>query len=115
MIGTGGGTVGDALEGARRVLEAAGVAEPRREAAELYTSLVRRPLGAAWLEREAPLAEALAARLDAAARRRAAGWPAASAGGAPHFPGPWPPGGRPGALPRPGAPGPLWRILRRQG
>jgi len=85
------GTVGASVESTRRVLEAAGVPEPRREAAELYAALVAGAASAAWLERDAPLAagSALEAGLAAAARRRAAGWPQAYAAGRANFRGWW--------------------------
>ncbi len=83
------GTVGGALERARTVLEAAGVPEPRREAAELYGLLARCPSGEAWLRRDAMVSDSLSARLDEAARRRAAGWPQAYAAGATSFRGHW--------------------------
>jgi release factor glutamine methyltransferase len=83
------GTVGAAVESARRVLEGAGVADPRREAAELYAALVEGASGAAWLERDAPLGAAASARLLEAARGRAAGWPQAYAAGRANFRGWW--------------------------
>jgi release factor glutamine methyltransferase len=83
------GTVGGAVEAARRILDTAGVAEARREAAELYAALVRGPASAAWLERERPVDDAVGARLREAARRRAAGWPQAYAAGVANFRGWW--------------------------
>jgi release factor glutamine methyltransferase len=84
-----GQTVGDVLAGARAVLEAAGVPEPRREAEELYAALVGRATSAAWLERGQPAPASLRARLEAAARRRADGWPQAYAAGRANFRGHW--------------------------
>jgi len=82
-------TVGEALAVATEVLAGAGVAEPRREAQELFGLLVRRPTSAAWLEREEPVAPPIAAALETAAARRAAGWPQAYAAGAANFRGHW--------------------------
>ncbi len=79
----------EALADATAILEVAGVAEARREAHELYAALVRRPTSAAWLERELPVPAGDRAALDAAARRRAAGWPQAYATGAANFRGHW--------------------------
>jgi release factor glutamine methyltransferase len=83
------GTVGAAVEEARRTLDAAGVAGARREAAELYAALVRGPASAAWLERQRPVDDAVRSRLEEAARRRAAGWPQAYAAGVVNFRGWW--------------------------
>jgi release factor glutamine methyltransferase len=88
-VTTAAGTVGDAIREARTALEAAGVADARREAEELYAALVRRPTSAAWLEREQPAPPPVRAALEAAARRRAAGWPQAYATGAANFRGHW--------------------------
>jgi release factor glutamine methyltransferase len=82
-------TVGDALRAAAAALEAAGVAEPRREAAELYASLVRGPTSAAWTGREGPLPAGLLCGLATAVARRAAGWPQAYATGWAAFRGHW--------------------------
>lgn len=82
-------TVGDALEEARRSLEAAGIQEARREAQELYAGLVCGPSGAAWLDRHKPVAEAVRRRLAEAAARRAAGWPQPYAAGRSNFRGHW--------------------------
>lgn len=81
--------VGDAVAGATMVLEAAGVGEPRREAEDLYATLVRRPASAAWLDRDQPVPARIRAALETAARRRAAGWPHAYAAGAANFRGHW--------------------------
>jgi release factor glutamine methyltransferase len=83
------GTVGAAVEEAHRILDAAGIAEARREAAELYGALVGRAASAAWLERDEPMPEGLAPELAAAARHRAAGWPQAYAAGRANFRGIW--------------------------
>jgi len=82
-------TVGEAIAAATEVLGKAGVTEPRREAEELYSSLVRRPTSAAWLDRDQPVRGALRTALDQAAARRAAGWPSAYAAGAANFRGHW--------------------------
>jgi release factor glutamine methyltransferase len=82
-------SVGEAVEGARRLLERAGLPDPRREAAELYGALVRRSASAAWLDRRRAAADGLASRLHEAAERRAAGWPQAYAAGAADFRGHW--------------------------
>ncbi len=83
------GTVGEAVSEAQRILDAAGVPDPRREAAELYAALAGRPSSAAWLERDAALSPDRAERLAAAARRRADGWPQAYAVGRANFRGWW--------------------------
>ncbi len=83
------GTVGSAVERARRLLESAGVPDAGREAAELYAALVAGGAALAWLERDRPLAPGLGRRLDGAARRRAAGWPQAYAAGRANFRGLW--------------------------
>jgi len=82
-------TVGDALAAATKVLEAAGLPDPRREAEELYSSLLRRPTSAAWLDREQPFAPLIAAELEEATARRAEGWPSAYAAGSACFRGHW--------------------------
>jgi release factor glutamine methyltransferase len=89
VIGIDGLAVGDAIEQAGRALEHAGIAEARREAAELYAALVQRPTSAAWLDRELPIAGSVRAALEEAARRRAAGWPQAYASGRANFRGHW--------------------------
>jgi release factor glutamine methyltransferase len=81
--------VGAALLHARRVLEAAGVPDARREADELYGALVGRATSAAWLERAQVVPDALRARLEDSVRRRAAGWPQAYAAGRANFRGRW--------------------------
>ena len=83
------GSVGAAVARTRQALEEAGVPGPRREAEELYAALVRRGTSAGWLEREAPIAGTVLAQLEAAARRRAAGWPQAYATGVANFRGHW--------------------------
>ena len=82
-------TVGSALREARDLLEAAGVPDAAREAAELYAALTARATGAAWLERGEAAPAPLRARFEAAARRRAAGWPQAYAAGRANFRGHW--------------------------
>ncbi len=82
-------TVGEAVAAAAELLEAAGIAEARHEARELYGLLVRQSGSTAWLRRDEPLSAALGAALEQAAQRRAAGWPAAYAAGAANFRGHW--------------------------
>ncbi len=84
----GAATIGAALERARDVLEAAGVADARREALELAALLRRSSTGGVWLAREQDAGD-LEVRLAQVARRRAAGWPAAYAAGAANFRGHW--------------------------
>ncbi len=81
--------MGEAVARAADLLQEAGVAEPRREALEICAMLMRRPTGAAWLERDQPASAGLAAALDQAVRRRAAGWPQPYAAGAANFRGHW--------------------------
>ncbi len=71
------------------MLEAAGVPDARREADELYAALTARASSAAWLERAEPAPASLRARIEDAARRRAAGWPQAYATGRANFRGHW--------------------------
>lgn len=82
-------TVSEAVAAAAAILEDAGVAEARREAHELYASLVRRGTSAAWLERERPVPPGVLEALSVAAARRAAGWPQAYAAGCANFRGHW--------------------------
>lgn len=82
-------TVGEAIRQAGRALEQAGVAEARREAAELYAAVVRRPDSAAWLDRDRSIAGPVRTALEEAARRRAAGWPQPYASGQANFRGHW--------------------------
>ena len=82
-------TEGAAVLRARRVLESAGVPDARREADELYAALTGAAASAAWLARAQPAPPTLDARLGAAARRRAAGWPQAYAAGRANFRGHW--------------------------
>ena len=86
---TGPGSVGDALGRARGTLESAGLADPAREADELYAALVQGPASAAWQAREEPIPAARLAALQEAIRRRAAGWPQAYATGWAAFRGHW--------------------------
>jgi release factor glutamine methyltransferase len=83
-----GATVGEAVRCARELL-AGRVADPRREADELYAAIVCGNAGDAWLARERPVAPAVEARLRLAAERRAAGWPQAYAAGRANFRGHW--------------------------
>src|SRR3989337_2777318 len=55
-------TVGDLLAKAERALAAAGVPEPRREAAELYAAVICGATSAAWLERGSEPPAAVRAR-----------------------------------------------------
>jgi len=82
-------TVGDAVGRATGALAAAGVADARREADELYAALVCGAASRAWLDRDLPLAPAVAERLETAARQRAEGWPQAYATGRANFRGHW--------------------------
>jgi release factor glutamine methyltransferase len=81
--------VGEALAHACAALEAAGVRDARREVDELYAALVGGAVSAAWLERERPATASLCARLEAAARHRAGGWPQAYAAARANFRGHW--------------------------
>lgn len=82
-------TVGEAVGRATDLLAAAGIEDPRREAAEIYAALVCGATSRAWLDREQPVASPLAERLETAARRRAGGWPQAYATGRANFRGHW--------------------------
>lgn len=82
-------TVGAALHETQDLLAGAGIAEARREADELYAAVVCGATSAAWLDRERPVAGAVADRLRLAAERRAAGWPQAYAAGRANFRGHW--------------------------
>jgi release factor glutamine methyltransferase len=82
-------TVGDALDAAARTLAGAGIPEARSAAHELYSSLVRRPTSAAWLDRDRPIPPRLREALATAAQRRATGWPLAYAAGVANFRGHW--------------------------
>lgn len=70
-------TIGGLLTEARTRLREAGVDESSREAARIWTGLLRIPTGEAWLGRERRATEAEAARFLAAVERRAAGEPLA--------------------------------------
>jgi release factor glutamine methyltransferase len=83
------GTVAEAVERVRLTLVAAGLADARREAAELYAAVVGCAISAAWVEGDEPLGRAVSRRLEAAAARRAAGWPQAYAAGRVNFRGHW--------------------------
>jgi len=82
-------TVAEALDAARAALETAGLADPRREADELYAGLVQGPASAAFAAREEELPADRAAALEAAVRRRVAGEPQAYATGWANFRGHW--------------------------
>jgi release factor glutamine methyltransferase len=82
-------SVGEAVAQARDVIAAAGIKGAWREADELYASAVCGATGAAWLDRERPIAEAVRERLMVAAQRRARGWPEAYAAGRSNFRGHW--------------------------
>jgi len=82
-------SVGGVLGRATEQLARAGVPDAGREAAELYAALTRRATSAAWLDRGEPASATVAAGLEAAVRRRAAGWPQAYAAGAANFRGHW--------------------------
>jgi release factor glutamine methyltransferase len=82
-------TLAGALDGARRSLAEAGWAEPRLEAAELYSLLVCGPASAAWSDRERAISPSLAARIEAAVRLRCAGQPRQYAAGRACFRGHW--------------------------
>jgi len=84
-----GEKVGEAMDAVRALLAGAGVADPRREADELYASVVCGATSAAFLDRDRPIAEAVGGRLLLAAQRRAAGWPQAYAAGRANFRGHW--------------------------
>ena len=73
----------------RAMLAAAGVADARREADELYAAFVCGATSAAFLDRDRSMAEAARERLIASAQRRAAGWPPAYAAGRANFRGHW--------------------------
>ena len=79
----------DRLERASAVLAAAGVAEARREAEELYAAVICGAASAAYLDRECEMPAAIAARFGDAVARRAAGWPQAYAAGRANFRGHW--------------------------
>ena len=82
-------TVGAALAEVQETLATAGIADPRREAAELYAAIVCGPTSSAYLDKDKPMASAVQARLTLAAERRAAGWPQAYAAGRANFRGHW--------------------------
>jgi release factor glutamine methyltransferase len=88
-MGVGVATVGQAVAAARAVLEHAGLADPGREADELYAALVCGASSRAWLDRSSPAAPPLEARLLEAAEKRARGWPQAYAAGRANFRGHW--------------------------
>lgn len=105
------GTVAEALETVRLTLAAAGLADARREAAELYAAVALRAIGAAWVEGDDPLGRAASRRLEAAAARRAAGWPQAYAAQRVNFRGHWLAVDRRVLIPRPETEGLVERVL----
>jgi release factor glutamine methyltransferase len=82
-------TVATAVAAAREALASAGVADPGREADELYAGLVQAGASAAFAAREDALTADRAVALEAAVRRRAAGEPQAYATGWANFRGHW--------------------------
>ncbi|MBI1722530.1 MAG: peptide chain release factor N(5)-glutamine methyltransferase [Gemmatimonadetes bacterium] len=82
-------TVGEALERARSVLQAAGVPDARRETEEIYAAVVCGATSAAWLDRQRELPVAVRDRFEQAVSRRGAGWPQAYAVGRVNFRGHW--------------------------
>ena len=80
---------GDVLAQAAVRLAAAGVADARREADELYAALVCGATSRAFLDRDVPMPPPLAERFEAALERRARGWPQAYATGRANFRGHW--------------------------
>jgi len=82
-------TVGDAVARAAELMAAAGVQDARREADELYAALVCGATSRAWLDRVQAIAPVIGERLEAAAQRRADGWPQAYATGRVNFRGHW--------------------------
>ena len=82
-------TVAEAIHAAREALSSAGIADPKREADELYAGLVQGAASAAFAAREEALPADRAAALEAAVRRRAAGEPQAYATGWANFRGHW--------------------------
>ena len=82
-------TVGDLLAKAERALAAAGIPEPRREAAELYAAVTCGATSAAWLERGSEPPAAVRARFAEVVARRVEGWPQAYAAGRANFRGHW--------------------------
>jgi release factor glutamine methyltransferase len=81
--------LGEVLARAAQRLGEAGIAEPRREADELYAALVCGPTSRAFLDRDQALAPALAERLEQSVARRVGGWPQAYATGRANFRGHW--------------------------
>jgi len=106
-------TVGEAVAGARELLAAAGLADPRREADELYAALVCGPVSAAWTARADPIPAAVHERLRTAAARRAAGWPQAYAAGRANFLGHWLSVDQRVLIPRPETEGLVEVVLRQ--
>ncbi|MEK6610202.1 MAG: peptide chain release factor N(5)-glutamine methyltransferase [Gemmatimonadota bacterium] len=104
--------MGDAFDDACAVLQAAGVADPRREAEELYAAVVCGATSAAWLDRERPVAPSVRTRFREAAARRAEGWPQAYAAGRANFRGHWLRVDRRVLIPRPETEGLVELVVR---
>ncbi|MDO8665372.1 MAG: methyltransferase domain-containing protein, partial [Gemmatimonadales bacterium] len=104
--------MGDAFDDACAVLQAAGVADPRREAEELYAAVVCGATSAAWLDRERPVAPSVRTRFREAAARRAEGWPQAYAAGRANFRGHWLRVDRRVLIPRPETEGLVELVLK---
>lgn len=107
--------MGDAFDDACAVLQAAGVADPRREAEELYAAVVCGATSAAWLDRERPVAPSVRTRFREAAARRAEGWPQAYAAGRANFRGHWLRVDRRVLIPRPETEGLVELVVRWAG
>lgn len=107
--------MGDAFDDACAVLQAAGVADPRREAEELYAAVVCGATSAAWLDRERPVAPSVRTRFREAAARRAEGWPQAYAVGRANFRGHWLRVDRRVLIPRPETEGLVELVVRWAG
>lgn len=105
-------TVGDLLAKAERALAAAGVPEPRREAADLYAAVICGATSAAWLERGSEPPDAVRARFADVVARRVEGWPQAYAAGRANFRGHWLLVDRRVLIPRPETEGLVERVIR---
>ena len=106
-------TVGQAVEGVRAALEESQVEDPQREAAELYGAVVCGATSAAFLDKDKPIAPAVADRLSVAALKRAAGWPQAYAAGRANFRGHWLSVDQRVLIPRPETEGLVELVLQR--
>lgn len=82
-------TVAEAVARARDALRAVGIADPRREADELFALLVQGASSAAFVRRDEPLTQELRIRFEEAVGRRVAGVPQAYAAGWACFRGYW--------------------------